>query len=163
MKLFYSFNPAGLFTLRWATLRYRPERSILELYDDVRGSLRNWRHCKQSSELAAMLVYRRIWRIYMEFIWSFGAFSSQFAVGIVNYARTTLIYGYFIAITFAGTFERYLNSFHGTRQMFMHEKPWVIPVLFQHCAPAGWAYMKMPYIPYSTQTIVMTDYAKKIK
>ena len=34
---------------------YRPEHSILEFYDDVRGSLHNWRHCKQHSELAAML------------------------------------------------------------------------------------------------------------
>ena len=50
--------------------------SILEFYDDVRGSMRNWRHCKQHTELAAMLVCRRVWRGYMEFIWSFGAFSS---------------------------------------------------------------------------------------
>ena len=42
----------------------------------------------------------------MEFIWSFGAFSSQFADGIIS-------------------------SFLGTRQMLMHEKPWVIHVLMQ--------------------------------
>ena len=100
----------ALFTLRLATWRYRPERSILEFYDDVRGSLRNWRHCKQQSELAAMLVCRNIWRVYMEFIWSFVDFSSQFAVGIVSYARTTIIHGYFIAITFAGSLGRYLNT-----------------------------------------------------
>ena len=46
----------------------------------------------------------------MEFIWSFGAFSSQFAAGIVSYARTTIIHGYFIAITFAGSLGRYLNA-----------------------------------------------------
>ena len=46
----------------------------------------------------------------MEFIWSFGAFSSQYAVGIVSYAKTKIIHGYFIAITFAGSLGRYLNS-----------------------------------------------------
>ena len=46
----------------------------------------------------------------MEFIWSFGVFSSQFAIGIVSYARTTIIHGYFIAITFAGSLRRYLNT-----------------------------------------------------
>ena len=74
------------------------------------------------------------------------AFSSQFAVGIVNYARKTINHGYFIAITFAGSLGRYLNSrlsglvfkqlprdsanvrFLGTRQMLMHENPWVIPI-----------------------------------
>ena len=39
---------------------YCPECSIFEFYDDVRGSLCNWRHCKQQFELAAMLVCRRI-------------------------------------------------------------------------------------------------------
>ena len=73
-------------------------------------SLCNWRHCKQHSELAAMLVCRRVWRVYIEFIWSFGLFSSQFAVGIVSYARTTIIHIYFIAITFAGSLGRYLNT-----------------------------------------------------
>ena len=38
------------------------------------------------------------------------AFSSQFAVGIVSYARTTIIHGYFIAITFAWSLGRYLNT-----------------------------------------------------
>ena len=57
-----------------------------------------------------MLVCRRIWRVYKEFIWSFGAFSSQFAVGIVCYARTTISNGYFIALTFAGSLGRYLNT-----------------------------------------------------
>ena len=64
--------------LRWALLCLRyvedvtflAERSILEFYNDVRGSLRNWCHCKQHSELATMLVCCRIWRVYMEF-WSF--------------------------------------------------------------------------------------------
>ena len=46
----------------------------------------------------------------MEFIWSFETFSSQLAFGIVSYARTTIIHGYFIAITFAGPLERYLNT-----------------------------------------------------
>ena len=89
---------------------YRLERSILEFYDDVRGSLRNWRHCKQHPELATMLVCRRVWRVYMEFIWSFRAFSSQFAVWIVSYARPTIIHGCFIEITFAGSLGRYLNT-----------------------------------------------------
>ena len=57
-----------------------------------------------------MLVCRRIWRVCMEFIWSFGAFSSQFAVGLISYARTTVTHGYFIAITFAGSLGRYLNT-----------------------------------------------------
>ena len=39
----------------------------------------------------------------MEFIWRLGAFLSQFAVGIVSYAITTIIHGYSIAITFAGS------------------------------------------------------------
>ena len=42
----------------------------------------------------------------MEFIWSFGAFSSEFAVGIVSYTRTKIIHGYFIAITFARSLGR---------------------------------------------------------
>ena len=46
----------------------------------------------------------------MKFIWSFGTFSLPFAVGIVSYARTTIIHGYFIAITFAGSLGRYLNT-----------------------------------------------------
>ena len=46
----------------------------------------------------------------MQFIWSFGAFLSQYAVGIVSYARTTIIHGYYIAITFAGSLGRYLNT-----------------------------------------------------
>ena len=110
-----------------------PERSILEFYDDVRGTSRNWRPCKQHSELAAiaMLVCCRIWRVYMEFIWSFGTFSSQFAVVIVCYARTTIIHGYFIAITFAGSLGRYLNARpSGLVLMLMHEKPWMIPNCF---------------------------------
>ena len=66
------------------------------------------------------------------------AFSSQFAIGIVGYARTTITHDYFIAITFVGSLGRYLNtrpssivfnSFLGTRQMLMHEKLWVIPIL----------------------------------
>ena len=60
--------------------------------------------------------------------------------GAVSYARTTIIHGYFIAITFAGSLGRYLNtrpsgcsnSFLGTQQMLMHEKPWVIPILVTH-------------------------------
>ena len=68
------------------------------------------------------------------------AFSSQFAVGIVGYAGTTIIHAYFIAITFAGSLERYLNSFLGTRQMLMHRKPWVIPILFQRCGSAGYSF-----------------------
>ena len=35
---------------------------------------------------------------------------SEFAVGIVSYARTTIIHDYFIAITFAGSLGRYLNT-----------------------------------------------------
>ena len=72
--------------------------------------MRNWRHCKQHSVLAAMLVCRRILRVHIEFLWRLGAFSSQFTVGIVSYARTTIIYGHFIAITFAGSLGRYLNT-----------------------------------------------------
>ena len=62
---FWSFDITRwvLFCLRYVE---RPERSILEFYDDVRELLRNWRDCKQHSELAAILVYRRIWRVYME-------------------------------------------------------------------------------------------------
>ena len=79
-----------------------------------------------------------------EFICSFGSFSSQFGVGIVSYARITIIHGYFIAITFAGSLEDIWtlglaalcsNSFLGTRQMLMHEKPWVTPI-FEHVRPA---------------------------
>ena len=51
---------------------------------------------------------------FEEFIWglygAFGAFSSQFSVRIVIYARTSIIHGYFIAITFAGSLGRYLNT-----------------------------------------------------
>ena len=43
-------------------------------------------------------------------MWSFGAYLSQFAVGIVSYERITIIHGYFIAITFAGSLGRYLNT-----------------------------------------------------
>ena len=46
----------------------------------------------------------------MEYICSFGAFSSQFAVGIISYARPTIINDYFIAITFAGSLGRYFNT-----------------------------------------------------
>ena len=65
---------------------------------------------------------------------------SQFAVGIVSYAITTVVHVYFIAVTFAGSRGRYLNTRHsglafkhflGTRQILMHEKPWVIPILIQ--------------------------------
>ena len=43
---------------------------------------------------------------------SVGACSSQFAVGIVSYARTTIIHGYFISfqIAFARSLGRYLNT-----------------------------------------------------
>ena len=37
-------------------------------------------------------------------------FSSQFAVEIVSYARTTIIHGYSIVMTFAGSLGRYLNT-----------------------------------------------------
>ena len=57
-----------------------------------------------------MLVCRHIWSVYMEFIWSCRAFSSQFAVGMISYARKTIIQGYFIVITFAGALGRYLNT-----------------------------------------------------
>ena len=59
-ELFISQDGPCFVYVTLATLCYRPERSILEFYDDVRGSLRNWCHCKQHSELAAMLVCRRI-------------------------------------------------------------------------------------------------------
>ena len=86
------------------------EPSILEFYDDVRGSLRNWCHCKQHSEPTAMLVCHHIWKVYTEFTWSFGAFSSQFGIVIVSYARGTIIDGYFIAITFARSLGRYSKT-----------------------------------------------------
>ena len=40
-------------------------------------------------------------------LWSL---SSQFAVGIVSYAKRVIIRGYFIAITFDGSLGKYLNT-----------------------------------------------------
>ena len=68
---------------------------------------------------------------------NFGAFSSQLAVGIVSYARTTISLGYFIEITFAGSLGKYLNTRPSVlvfKQLprdpanVKHEKPWVIPI-----------------------------------
>ena len=53
----------------------------------------------------------------------FWAFSSKFVVGIVSYARTTIIHGYSIAITFA----RKIFEHSASRPRVLHEKPWVIP------------------------------------
>ena len=74
-----------------------PWTYILEFYDDVRG------HCATGVIVNNILNQPpcRILRVSMEFLWRFGAFSSQFAIGIVSYARTTIIHGYFTAITFA--------------------------------------------------------------
>ena len=85
--------------------RYRPEWSILEFYDDVRGSLRNWRHCKQHSELAA-LVCCRIWRVYMELWGVFIAICHWNRKLCKNKVHPWL----FIAITFAGSLRRYFNT-----------------------------------------------------
>ena len=46
----------------------------------------------------------------MELISSFGAFLSQFAVGIVSYVRTRIIRGFFITMTFAWSLGRYFNT-----------------------------------------------------
>ena len=52
--------------------------------------------------------------------------------------KTTISHGHFIAVTFARSLGRYLNTLPSslvfaqlprTLQMLMHEKPWVIPIL----------------------------------
>ena len=87
---------------------YNPKSTVLYLrhLSTVRNNL------FLNSELAAMLVCRRIWRVYIEFIWRLRAFSSPFVLGIVSYGRTTIIHCYFIAIIFAGPLGRYLNTRH---------------------------------------------------
>ena len=96
-------------------------------------------HCAIGVIVNNILNWRPCWSAipFEEFIWSFGVFSSQFATGIVSYAGTTIIHGYFIAITFAGSFGRYLNTLPSGLEFkqlprdlekLMHEKPWVIPI-----------------------------------
>ena len=48
-------------------------------------------------------------------------FSSQFTVGIVSNAR-------YLITPPSGLAALCSNSFLGTRQMLMHEKPWLIPI-----------------------------------
>ena len=97
---------------RWALLclRYIEWRNVIALNIASEG------HCATGVIVNNILNLPSCWFTvaFEEIIWSLygalGAILSQFSVRIVSYARTTIIYGYFIAITFAGFLGRYLNT-----------------------------------------------------